>query len=371
MARHAELVADAVAAHHVARHTGDVQRLAAGVALDDGGHLDCRLAAVFEAPHLQTALQAERDFGQHVGQFLLHQLVGCQRLAELLAVHGVLTGAGVAVLSSTQRTPGNAEACAVQTSERALEAAHIGEGIFFRAKHFIHHNFAGDTGTQANLAVNGGSAQAFPAFLQHKAANGAAVVLGPDHKHIGNRAVGNPHFGAAQGVASGYFLGAGDHAAGVRAMVGLGQAKAADPLASGQLGQVLLLGRLGPEFVDGHHHQRRLHTHHGAVTGVNALDLARHQSVAHIVQAGAAIGFRNRCTQQTQRTHFAKNAGIGFFVAKGFKHARCQSFLAVALGRVAHLTFVFRELRLQHQCVVPLKCVFACHVHISFNGLDR
>ena len=35
VARDAELVADAVAAHHVARHAGDVERLAAGVALED------------------------------------------------------------------------------------------------------------------------------------------------------------------------------------------------------------------------------------------------------------------------------------------------------------------------------------------------
>ena len=40
VARHAELVADAVATHHVARHAGDVQRLAAAVAFHDAGGFD-------------------------------------------------------------------------------------------------------------------------------------------------------------------------------------------------------------------------------------------------------------------------------------------------------------------------------------------
>jgi hypothetical protein len=52
-------------------------------------------------------------------------------------------------------------------------------------------------------------------------------------------------------VAAVDLLGAGDHGAGIGAMVGLGQAEAADPFAGGELGQVLLallfraIGKIG------------------------------------------------------------------------------------------------------------------------------
>ena len=154
VARDAELVADAVAAQHVARHAGDVQRLAAGVALHDRGDLDRRRALVLHAAQAQAALQAERDLGLHVGQLLLHQLVGGQRLAELLAVEHVLARAVPAVLGRAERAPGDAVARAVQAGERALQAAHLGEGVLLGAEHLVHHDLAGDRGAQADLAVD-------------------------------------------------------------------------------------------------------------------------------------------------------------------------------------------------------------------------
>src|SRR5678809_1320346 len=57
VADHAELVRDAVAAEHVARHARDVQRLAAGVALHDRGDLDGGRALVLHAAEAQAALQ--------------------------------------------------------------------------------------------------------------------------------------------------------------------------------------------------------------------------------------------------------------------------------------------------------------------------
>jgi hypothetical protein len=48
-------------------------------------------------------------------------------------------------------------------------------------------------------------------------------------------------------------------------VVGLGQAKAADPLASGKLGQVFLALAFGTELKNRQHHQGRLHAHHRAV----------------------------------------------------------------------------------------------------------
>ena len=54
------------------------------------------------------------------------------------------------------------------------------------------------------------------------------------------------------------------------------------PVAS--FGRYLLLLLLGAELVDRHHHQRGLHAHHRAVAGVDALDLARDQAVADVVE---------------------------------------------------------------------------------------
>jgi hypothetical protein len=70
--RDTKLVADAVATEHVARGPGNLQRLAATVTLHDAGDLDCGVALILQATQTQAALQAERDVGEHVGEFLLH-----------------------------------------------------------------------------------------------------------------------------------------------------------------------------------------------------------------------------------------------------------------------------------------------------------
>ncbi|KAF5299039.1 hypothetical protein FQA39_LY19195 [Lamprigera yunnana] len=76
-------------------------------------------------------------------------------------------------------------------------------------------------------------------------------LFGPDHEHIGDGAVGDPHLAALELVAAIDLVGAGGHAAGVGAVVGLGQAEAADELAAGHC-RVLSALPLGcQKFVDG------------------------------------------------------------------------------------------------------------------------
>ena len=53
----------------------------------DGG---AALPASSMRPSAQRAAQAERDLGLHVGELLLHELVGGERPVELLAVERVL-----------------------------------------------------------------------------------------------------------------------------------------------------------------------------------------------------------------------------------------------------------------------------------------
>ena len=67
MADDVEFVGDAIAAVHVAGLAGDVQRLAAIIALDQGYGFDAERACVHEAACLQRGVQSQRDFGLHVG----------------------------------------------------------------------------------------------------------------------------------------------------------------------------------------------------------------------------------------------------------------------------------------------------------------
>jgi hypothetical protein len=166
------------------------------------------------------------------------------------------------------------------------------------------------------------------------------------------------YLGAADAVAAVHLFGAGDHAAGVRAVVGFGQAEAADPLATRQLGQVFLLLGFRAKVVDGQHHQRRLHAHHGSVARVHALNFARHQAVADVVQARAAVLLGDGGTQKAQLAHFAEYGHIGGLVQKGIGHAGQQAILAIGAGGFLHLALVIGELRAELKGVFPAEGVF-------------
>ncbi|MNO70789.1 hypothetical protein D3C76_616850 [compost metagenome] len=130
-------------------------------------------------------------------------------------------------------------------------------------------------------------------------------------------------------------------------MVRLGQAETTDPLATGQLGQVLLFGGFGTEFVDRHHDQRRLHAHHRAVAGVDTLDLTGNQAVADVVQATATVLLGNGGTEQAHFAHFAEDRRVGVLVTEGFQHAWSQLVLGELLGAVAHHALFRGELLIQ------------------------
>ncbi|MNN05285.1 hypothetical protein D3C81_1180410 [compost metagenome] len=144
-------------------------------------------------------------------------------------------------------------------------------------------------------------------------------------------------------------------------MVRLGQAKAADPLAGGQLGQVLLLLRFGAEFIDRHHHQRRLHAHHRAVARIDALDFTGDQAVADIVQAGAAVLLGDGRAEQAQFAHLAEDLDVGLLVAERLQHARHQLVLAVRGGGVTHGAFVGGQLLVEQQGIGPVEFGVGSH----------
>src|SRR5690606_4688699 len=297
------------------------------------------------AAQTQAALKTQRDFGLHVGKFLLDQLVGSQGATKLLAVERVLAGGVPAVLCGAQGTPGDTVAGRVQAGERAAQtgdAGHHGVGWHFD---FVHHDFAGDGGPQADLAVDGRGAETLEAFFKDEAADLAVVFAAhhfcPDNEYVGDRRVGNLHLVAGELVATVDLDRAGFHAARVRAVVGFRQAKAAYPFASSQLGQVFLFLLFGAELVDGNHDQRRLHAHHRAVAGVDTLDFAGDQAIAYVIEARATVSFGNGRPKQPELTHFRENGRIGFFVAESFEHARCELVLSVGTGSFTHHALVF------------------------------
>ena len=119
------LLRDAVAAVHVAREPRHVKRLAAIVALHQRDRGRCRLASLQHAAKPQCAGQAKRNFGLHVGELLLNELIGGERAVELLAVEHVLARAMPAELGRPHGAPGDAVARIVEAAEGAGQPLHV------------------------------------------------------------------------------------------------------------------------------------------------------------------------------------------------------------------------------------------------------
>ena len=179
--------------------------------------------------------------------------------------------------------------------------------------------------------------------------------LGPDHEHIGDRGIGNPHLGAGQPVTIGGLLGAGLHAAWIGAGIRLGQAEAADPFAGGELGQVLLALGFVAIGIDRIHHQRRLHRIHRTIAGIDPLDLACDQAVGDIARIGAAIFFRQRDADQAELAHLVEDLTIGLLFEIGLGDARQQLVLRIGARCVADHALVFGELLVKQERIVPLE----------------
>src|SRR5205814_1552165 len=98
------------------------ERLAAGIALQKRHHLGRCAAFVGETPEPQYPVQAEGDFGLHVRELELYELVGREGLPELLPLHRVVTRGVPAEFGRAHRAPRYAEARLVEAAERAFEA---------------------------------------------------------------------------------------------------------------------------------------------------------------------------------------------------------------------------------------------------------
>src|SRR5579883_1210495 len=238
--------------------------------------------------------------------------------------------------------------------ERSAQPPHPRQQVLVRHKDIVHDDFAGHRGAQAEFPLDLGRTEPRHRAFEDKAADHAVLGLGPDDEHIGDRRIGDPHLGAVEAIAARDLDGARGHAARIRAVIGLGQAEAANPLARGQFRQIFLALRLASKFMDRVHHEARLHAHRRTIGAVDALDLARNQPVTDIIDPGATIALDRRA-EKTERAHFADDVAIEIFAAVGVADARHQFLLGIGAGAVAHHSFFFAELFFEQQRVGPVK----------------
>ena len=137
-------------------------------------------------------------------------------------------------------------------------------------------------------------------------------------------------------------------------------------LSGRKLRQIFASLRLGAIGIDRIHHQRRLHRHRRAVSGIDALELARDQSIGDVAETRAAILFRNGGPKQPELAHLGQHAGIVCFVAKRFDHARHQIALRKPARGVAHHALVFGKLAFKIERVFPHeRCVLQHRGHTT------
>ena len=86
------LIRDAVAAMHVTRHSGDIERFTAVVAFHQRDIFNRAVIIIHESTHTQCALQAKGNFSLHIGELLLDKLVRGEGSPELLAFQRVVAG---------------------------------------------------------------------------------------------------------------------------------------------------------------------------------------------------------------------------------------------------------------------------------------
>ena len=159
---------NAVAAMHIARLAGNIQSLADIIAFDDGHHFGRKAAFIHQPPDAQAGLIAQRNFGLHIGEFFLIQLIGGQRLVELVPLEAIVTRRFKAKFRRAHRAPANTVARAVEARKRPFQPLNIRQHVFFRYKHIFHHNHAGDGGAQRQLVLNLRRAQPLHAFFKDK-----------------------------------------------------------------------------------------------------------------------------------------------------------------------------------------------------------
>src|SRR5881396_985068 len=229
------------------------------------------------------------------------ELVAGDRAVELLPLLGIAERGQVAGARGAERAPHDAVARLVETRERAAEALGARQQRRRRHAHVLQHQLRGDRGAERELPLDVVRREAGRAALDQEAADGLAV-LRPYHRHVGDRAIGDPALHAREHVPAPVAPCARLHAARVRAVVGLGQAEAADRAPPRHLGEPALLLLLAPPAPDGEHRERALHRGHRAEPRVPRLELLHDEPVGDVREPRAAVAPQVRA-EEAQLAH--------------------------------------------------------------------
>src|SRR5258705_4641469 len=283
------LVHDAGGAQDVAGQARGVERHLDIVHLGQRDLVGARPSRVLETAELETEELRLGDLVDHPHELLLDELERADGLAELDALLRVLERPVVAAHGGADDAPGDAVARLRETGQRALDTLHAGQLVLQRDAAVLEGQLRGDGGAHRELPRDVQGAVAGGALLDEVAPDLAVVALGPHHRHVGHRAVGDPELGAVEHVFLPLRHRARLHPAGVGAVVGLGEAEAADRLPGLQRREPAVLLRVGPVGIDGVHHESALPGREGAETRIAPLQLLHDEAVGHVVEAQAAV----------------------------------------------------------------------------------
>ena len=138
------------------------------------------LAFVFQAADVEREQLAFDDFGDHPGEFFLHELVrGDGLVGELLARLGVLQRGVVAGHGRAESAPADAVARLVEATERAAQAGDAGQKIFLGDGAIAEGQAGSDRSAQRPFAVDVPGFEAGRAFFDQEAADFFVFALWP------------------------------------------------------------------------------------------------------------------------------------------------------------------------------------------------
>ena len=103
------------------------------------------------------------------------------------------------------------------------------------------------------------------------------------------------------------------------------------------------------------HHQRRLDAEGRAIAGIDPLDLARHQPIADIARAGAAIGLGQGRAEEAGGAHLVHDRAIETLLAEGGEDARPELRLGKAARGIADEPLLLGELVVEAKRIGPVE----------------
>ncbi|MCY1350752.1 hypothetical protein D9M69_369940 [compost metagenome] len=291
-------------------------------------------------------LPGDGDLRGHVGQAEGHGLVLDDRLAEGLALMGVVPCRLEGRTGHAHGLSGDADAAAFQVGQGDTVA------ISFRAQaqrcryaHLVQLDLAGVRGVLAEFFLHphhlvaggiGGDDEGADALLA-----GLRIGDGEDDHHAGMLAGGDELLGAVQHVMIAVAARAGAQVAGIGTGLGLGEGEGADHLARGQRLQEALLLLLAAVFENGHAAHRIVHAHDRGAGAVTGGDLLQGHGVGEVAGGRAAPLLGHQHAEKAQLGHLAQCLGReAVFAVPGLGEG-FQPLLGELAGHVADLDFVF------------------------------